>query len=160
VNRYKIGIDDQYDIFILAILQGKNDILWLGTFGDGVIRYNLKTRKKSYITTNEGLINNNVLGLFLINNKLCVSTENGLSIIDTSKLSVKNYSEKDGLQAKGSSQNLIFKDKNNKIYLGGSNSFNSFYLDSIKGASVKPKLEITNFKFLIKKYHQIKQKMS
>jgi len=127
------------------ILDGK-DKIWLGTSSHGLYHYNLDgTLIKSY-TEENGLANNSIRGIMPGNgNDLWISTANGLSYLDLSSQTFKNYSKKDGLQANEFHLQTFLKTGDGEIYLGGYNGFNAFYPGNLEENSFLPPVYITDF---------------
>jgi len=81
---------------------------------------------------------------------LWLSTNNGISKFDPLQETFSNFDIRDGLQ--GNEYNLAscFKDKNGKMYFGGSNGYNVFHPDSINKNLVIPSIVLTDFKIFNK----------
>lgn len=78
--------------------------LYLATENFGVACFNLHTGKLTYITQKNGLYNNNIYSVLVINpNHLWVSSFGGITFLDLSSGKVHNFSEKEGLPS-----NLVY----------------------------------------------------
>ncbi|WP_433901091.1 hybrid sensor histidine kinase/response regulator transcription factor [Sphingobacterium puteale] len=146
-SRYLIGKP------VRAIQLGKNNRLWLGTEGKGLLAFDSKSKKivENY-STNEGLSNNAVLNILEDKTgKLWLSTFNGLSKFDPSTKKFVRYEETDGLQSNEFSYGAALKLKNGHLLFGGNNGFNIFDADSIKLKIYEPALAITSLKINNKK---------
>ncbi|MFT5167938.1 MAG: ligand-binding sensor domain-containing protein [Saprospiraceae bacterium] len=121
---------------VFTILEDKTGVIWFGTIGAGVYRYDpsaepvpsniegLRTGGKSFtnITTKEGLINNK-LGCIYEDKKgnTWFGTKDGISILDseaigTGEISFRNFTTEDGLT--NNNINSIIEDKNGNIWIG------------------------------------------
>ena len=65
---------------IWAIFEDRNGDLWLGTYNNGLGRLNLKTNRFSYLTTSDGLVDNQILSITQDREgNLWIGTPRGLS---------------------------------------------------------------------------------
>ncbi len=107
-------------------------LLWVGTKGKGMDAYD--GQKFHHFTTDDGLPNNMVYGIVIDNsNNLWLSTNKGISQfiparskMNTSKPTIINYVERDGLQYHEFNTGAYFKGGNGTIFLGGIKGFNWF----------------------------------
>lgn len=88
-------------IFYTALLEDHNGILWAGTYWDGLISFDPKTKKRKIFKHTKEILNsisnNAINGIFQDHkNNLWITTVNGLNVYDYEKNEFKNYSIKDG----------------------------------------------------------------
>jgi signal transduction histidine kinase/ligand-binding sensor domain-containing protein len=96
---------------------------WLASYGSGIIQLNDKFKLENIISTGNGMNNAGVYKVFPVNDSLLFSTSNnGLSKINTSSLSVSNYFASDGLHSNAFEEfcGTFYK---GKIYAGGPDGF-------------------------------------
>lgn len=131
----------------ISIMNIENpDSIWIGTQQEGLYLCNQSGQILKHYTTNDGLADNYVCAIVSGNeNEWWISTNNGLSLLNTETQKFTNYSDKDGLPANQFFIQSFLKTKNNKIYLGTSNGFTSFYPDQLKFNTTPPKTYLTNF---------------
>ena len=73
-------------------------------------------------TTSDGIANNTIYGVLVDNNdNVWVSTNKGISQIDTKNNTVNNLSVTDGLQGNEFNGNAAFKSKSGELFFGGIN---------------------------------------
>ena len=83
-----------------------------------------------------------------------MSTNRGVTCFDPLKETFSNYTVEDGLQGFEFNTNAFLKTKDGKIYLGGTNGFNSFYPRDIESNPVKPPVPyLTHFLVNGKEYN-------
>lgn len=120
--------------YLISLFMGKNNLLWISS-NEGIFSFNLVTNETQTFTTDNGLIGNTVyLSLLDRQQRLWVGTASGLSVINTSTLAIKNFTDIDGLQDNEFNYGAGYIDEDNRVYLGGINGFNHFF------ASQLPKL--------------------
>jgi ligand-binding sensor domain-containing protein/DNA-binding CsgD family transcriptional regulator len=123
------------------------DFLWIGTEGDGLIRFNKKTFEVKIYGVKDGLasmvvnsIQMDAKGIFWL------GTNGGLSSFDTNNEIFTNYNFEDGLQSNQFNPNASFFSKDGNMYFGGINGFNVFNPNTIPLNTILPKLAFTEFK--------------
>jgi signal transduction histidine kinase/DNA-binding NarL/FixJ family response regulator len=79
------------DGYLVQDVLSIKDEIWIGTSGEGLIRYNYRTHKKQKITTEAGLPSNYVNSLMYVNGYLWLGTESGLCRLDPKDMSVLTY---------------------------------------------------------------------
>ena len=97
------------------------DALWAGTFGNGLFRIDNGLSENPDITVyseNDGLADNQVYGLLLDGIYLWVTTENGLSRLDTQVGEITSYDTRDGLKSMAFCENSLAKGSDGTIYFG------------------------------------------
>lgn len=74
------------------------DYLLIASKGDGLFRYNLKTKRFNNYSSKDGLLSNNIIDLMQSNNNIWVVTTNGINYFDNpEKIIFKNIDAEDGL---------------------------------------------------------------
>ena len=97
------------------------DTIWAGTYGNGVCRVDDCLGEKPGITfysENDGLADNQVNGLLLDGIYLWITTENGLSRLDTQTGELSSFGIDDGLKSMSFCENSIAKGRDGTIYMG------------------------------------------
>ncbi|MBI9050579.1 MAG: hypothetical protein JEZ00_14255 [Anaerolineaceae bacterium] len=112
---------------VLSILI-KQDTLWLGTFGEGLIAYHPKSEKFQRYTMQDGLPNNVIYGILDDEyGRLWLSTNKGLSCFEPKSKSFVNYEVSDGLQSSEFNSGAYAKGQNGDLLFGGIDGLNRFY---------------------------------
>ena len=114
-------------------------ILWIGTRGNGLIKYNFEGNKAELFTEKNGLCNNTILGIEE-DSKSClwIITNNGLAKFDKGNNKFSNYFIVDGLLSSEFVVGAIYKDVSGIIYAGNikgleiidPNKFKTNYFDA------------------------------
>ncbi len=95
--------------------------LWLGSYGEGVYKVDDWMSEKPVMTVyseKDGLADNQINGLILDGFYLWITTENGLSRLDTQTGELTSYGMNDGLKSMSFCENSIAKGSDGSIYLG------------------------------------------
>ncbi|RSK40258.1 hybrid sensor histidine kinase/response regulator transcription factor [Mangrovimonas spongiae] len=128
------------------------NILWIGTNGKGLIRYDIISNKKELFSTEEGLPDNCIYGiLFDEHNTLWMSTNRGLVKFfyhDKDNVQIENFNTNDGLQSLEFNSNAYYKDDNGVMYFGGLSGVNWFKPETITKNPNRPKTIISKIKVL------------
>ena len=130
-----------------TIVEDVNGFLWLGTFGGGLNRFDVQSKKFTHYRPKDGLADDIIYGILEDEQaRLWLSTNNGLSRFDPATEKFKNYHAEDGLQ--GNEFNAAyFKSADGELFFGGVNGFNRFYPENIKEDNQSP-IVITDFLLL------------
>lgn len=125
------------------------NILWLGTKGGGLNRFDKQTETFSVLTEKDGLPNNVIYGILSDENgNLWMSTNNGISRFNPRTKLFKNFDKKDGLQDNEFNSCAFFKSKSGELFFGGINGFNAFYPSDVKDNPNPPSVVLTDFQIL------------
>jgi len=149
LKHYKAFLSNKDSLSENSILytKSKNGILWIGTFGGGLNKLDIKSDKITRYTVNDGLANNTVYGfLFDESNKIWISTNNGISVLNIKTEKFKNYDIDDGLQSNEFNEGSFYQAADGEMYFGGINGFNSFYPKDLTSDTIVPKIVFTDFK--------------
>jgi signal transduction histidine kinase/ligand-binding sensor domain-containing protein/AraC-like DNA-binding protein len=104
-----------HDILVL------NDIAWVATSGDGLVRYNLKTEEIEQFTTQIGLPSNFLSSIAYSDGFLWLGTENGLCRFEPNSKNVVVYSSIQSLSHISFNRNAQFKLRNGQLAWGTNN---------------------------------------
>ncbi len=136
--------------YIYSILQKDDNNLFLGTAG-GLNIFNLKANNASLFR--ESIIQNSVINSLLQDgDKIWVGTNKGISRIDLSNSSVKNYSEEIGSNI--FNQGAILKTELGNIIAGNRSGFTMFNPNDLKPDTNKPIISFANLKIFNEKSDQ------
>ncbi len=133
---------------VSCMLEDSKNRLWFGTWGGGInllTNYNTSTFK--HFTTNDGLADNIVFGIYEdISGLLWISTYNGLSKFDPDNQTFTNYSYLDGLQSSEFSVGAHSQSKNGELFFGGINGLSYFFPEKVKQTSEQYPIAITRLR--------------
>ena len=97
------------------------DSIWAGTYGSGIYRLDHCQAENPDITVyseEDGLADNQINGLLLDGMYLWVTTENGLSRLDTQTGELTSYGRNDGLKSMSFCENSVAKGRDGTLYIG------------------------------------------
>ncbi len=132
---------------VLSLYEDNKNILWIGTDGGGLNRFDIKNNSFKYFTIEQGLPNNIIYGIVPDNSgNLWLSTNNGICRFNPETAICKNFNVMDGLQANEFNQGAYFRSKDRELFFGGINGFTAFFPDSISDNQYIPPVYVTSFK--------------
>ena len=133
--------------FITSIYDDNNGNYWLGTIGSGLIKWSEKKKNTEIINKTQGLPNDVIYGIVSTGKEsLWVSTNKGLSNINTNNLEVKNYNEVDGLLSNEFNLGAFMLSKTGTIYFGGIYGYTFFNPDHLVSIDKDISVVFTKFK--------------
>ena len=99
-----------------------DSILWIGTFGGGLNRFDQSTNTIRIFDQKEGLADDNVTGILSDEEgNIWASTYNGLSCLRKKEGSIQNFYEDDGLSNNEFNYTSFYKDSQGRLWFGGMN---------------------------------------
>lgn len=124
-------------------------ILWIGTSGGGLNRFDMVRQTFRHYTEEGGLPNNVVYGILPDESgNLWLSTNKGLSRFDRQTETFRNYDVRDGLQSNEFNTGAFFRSESGEMFFGGINGMNYFYPKDIIDNPHPPPVVITGFRIL------------
>jgi len=143
---HEIHFNDSICLNAQSVYADENSNVWIGTIGNGLIKYNSKTSEfKSY--TN--ILKLNVYSIYNIcrddHNYLWLGTDNGLIRYNVLDNSFFKYDKPDGIQGQVFYPLASMKSRDGDLYFGGTNGFSVVKPDKIHFNEVKPTAIISGF---------------
>ncbi|HSD62652.1 MAG TPA: two-component regulator propeller domain-containing protein, partial [Ignavibacteriaceae bacterium] len=133
--------------YIFSIYEDDDGLVWFGTKGGGLNRYDPVADSFTNFTVKDGLPNDVVYGIEPDKNgSLWLSTNKGLSKFNPKTGKFRNYDKNDGLQSNEFSEQAHFVSSRGEIFFGGVNGFNTFFPDEIEDNKYIPPVYLTDFK--------------
>ncbi|NTW26053.1 MAG: hypothetical protein HGA37_15250, partial [Lentimicrobium sp.] len=147
------GIDKQKGDVLLSqdinsFYEDRDGIVWIGTWGGGLSRYHVETRKIKTYTTSDGLPSMSIQGILPDekNKALWLSTFEGISRFNVEDEQFNNYSPEDGIQGRLFADGACLKTSGGFLIFGGNNGITVINPAEIAQNSVPPKVFITDFR--------------
>lgn len=147
------GLSD--DRIVSAYEDGAGN-LWFGTYGGGLNKLpysekNSASPKFENFNMDDGLASNIIYGVLGDkNDNLWLSSDNGLTHLNSEKNIVRNYNADDGLQGNQFFWGAYFKGAGGELFFGGTNGYNSFHPEELKINDHVPPVFITNLQIFNK----------
>ncbi|HRH70822.1 MAG TPA: adenylate/guanylate cyclase domain-containing protein [Flavobacteriales bacterium] len=127
------------------------NVLWIGTNGGGLNRFDVRTEKFKRFTTRQGLPNDVVYGVLSDDQgNLWMSTNKGLARLDPRTNTFRNFNAGSGLQSDEFNRHAYCKDKRGWLYFGGVSGFNYFDPRALEQDSTPVDVRITDIRLLNK----------
>jgi len=121
------GLNNVTNDYFSDVFQSNDNEFWFGTMGDGLFKYNIKTKKSIKYDKSKGLPNNVIYGVEAseVNpGYIWLSTNKGVVALNIKEELFYVFSEKDGLMSNELNLGASFLSKNGEIYFGGIQGFN------------------------------------
>ena len=132
---------------VMGIVEDDRGMLYLGTYGGGLCRFDPNTGIGKTFTEKDGLSNDVIYGLILDDdNYLWLSTNFGLSRFNLMGETFRNFTEADGLQSNEFNIEAYYRNADGRMYFGGINGYNAFYAEEIRANEKPPRMVITDIK--------------
>ena len=131
---------------VSVIFEDTRGILWIGTSGGGLNKFDRQTEKFTRLKETDGLANNAISGILEDDQgNLWLSTRRGLSRFNPDTEMFRNYFAEDGLKGDEFQQGAYIKSNAGEMFFGGTDGFNRFHPDSIIDNTIIPQIVITDF---------------
>ena len=131
---------------LLSLHYDPDSILWIGTFGGGLNRFDETTNTVRIYDQKEGLANDNVTGILSDDQgNIWASTYNGLSCLRMKEGSIQNFYEEDGLSNNEFNYTSFYKDHKGRLWFGGMNGVQYFNPLDILEQRPNPPMSFTGF---------------
>nr|WP_321452652.1 two-component regulator propeller domain-containing protein [uncultured Carboxylicivirga sp.] len=136
---------------VKTIFKDINDTIWIGTSGGGINKVTYDKNKKilfKHITTHHGLINDVVQGISQdIDQNLWITTEDGISILNTKNNQFENYDLSNKWQDNLFCESAIYCSHNNQMLMGSYNGLYTISHDDIEQEKVtNSKISLTEIR--------------
>lgn len=146
---FRFSADDPGSIsgnVIISIFEDSRNRIWLGTYKNGLNLYRQDTHSFSRFTERNGLPGNNIFGILEDQQKLWLSTNNGICSFDPETGSVRAYNSKDGIGGNEFSTGAYCKAGDGQLIFGGTHGLTSFYPRSFSPSNYVPPVIFTDFR--------------
>lgn len=152
-DQLKFSNRSQESKTIFSIYEDEQRVLWLGSLGDGLIRFDVEHHRMKKYTEEDGLPNNVVYAIVADSkNTLWLSTNKGLSRFDPATGKFKNYDVTDGLPSNEFNSGAKLRTRTNEVYFGGIEGVVHFDPQHIRENTSIPSVVISKFKVFDKEY--------
>ncbi len=134
-------------IFCLLNDPKDTNILWVGTNGGGLDRFDKRTGLFTQFSTADGLPNNVIYGLLADDDgQLWMSTNKGIACFDPLTHAVRSFDASDGLQGDEFNRYAFCRAADGTLYFGGVNGFNYFRPEELRPDTLPAVVHITDIK--------------
>ena len=131
--------------YTIRCLYIENNIIWVATQTNGVVKYNIINEETELIDTSDGLSDNTVYSILKGDeNELWIGTFNGLSRYAIDQNQFLNYYEYNGLANNEFNSSSQLKASNGDLYFGGQNGISVVDLNKFKSDSTSYKLNVSS----------------
>jgi signal transduction histidine kinase/DNA-binding response OmpR family regulator len=132
---------------IASIFEDISGDLWIGTFGNGLCRYDVSNDSVNWFNLNNGLVHETVYSIVQDNSgDLWIGGNEGLTKLSNNHRTFTNFNKKDGLLSNNFNFNSVLKSSENVLYFGNSKGINFFDPDEIVYNQIKPRVYLTDLR--------------
>ncbi len=134
-------------LLCLAVDPYKSGVLWIGTAGGGLVRYDTGTGNFQTFTDRNNLPDNTVYSLITDRQKfLWVGTDKGLVRMDTRSFQMRRFTRADGLQDDEFGHTLALQLPDNRLAFGGRTGITLVDPASLKENNVEPPVVLSGLR--------------
>lgn len=120
--------------------------LWIAT-EKGLLAFDRANRTYRLYDEKEGLVNSYIYGVVTApDGNVFMSTNHGISSLDTKTGHIRNFDLSDGLQGYEFNGNAFFQASSGECFFGGVKGLNYFYPRQFRTLSYQPRIHFFNFK--------------
>jgi signal transduction histidine kinase/ligand-binding sensor domain-containing protein len=128
----------------------ENDIFYLATYGQGLVKWNRKTGEIKQYKRDAGFLNLFLTGIYADDfGNLWIATEKGLVKFDKDTENIRVYLKSEGINHNEFNRASHFQASDGKIYFGGLNGYTTFYPKDLLTLNEK------SSNFVITKYQEL-----
>ncbi len=132
---------------VRTIYQDSEGVYWFGTYGGGLNRFDMATNTFTLYNEKNGLSGDMVQGILEDEyGYLWVSTNNGITRLNTKNGQCEQFDIMDGLQGNNFNSNACIKTSDGTLYFGGNNGITYFKPGDIQKNQKPPEVYISNLK--------------
>lgn len=144
--------NSNYPYHVNSLTLDSHGNIWAGTYYNGINVYNASGKKIASYTQENGLPDNNVLGILEDKgtNSFWISTANGLARFSPTTQRFTIYTEADGIAGNVFNNNAFYKSSSGMFFFGGFNGLSAFYPGQIQENTTVPAVTITDLKLFNK----------
>jgi signal transduction histidine kinase/AraC-like DNA-binding protein/AmiR/NasT family two-component response regulator len=145
------SINSEQINYIFESEDDNSNVLWIGTSGGGLNRFERKTEIFSHFTVDDGLPDNVIYGILEDDHRnLWLSTDNGLSRFNPDTKLFRNFDVNDGLLGNQFNPGACSKNINGEMLFGSTKGLIAFHPDSLIDNPHIPNIVITDFQLFNK----------
>lgn len=127
-SKFKLPLED-----IFTIYEDREKNFWIGTNGNGLVKWNRVTGKTEVFTMEQGLSSNVIYGILgeqkegNNSDNLWMSSTYGLMCFNTGNYNINTYTQKDGIAFNEFNRISFHRGQSGKFYFGGINGVTGFF---------------------------------
>lgn len=128
----------------LAIDQ--DNVIWFGSYNNGLIAYDIKKKTFRHFTRGDGLPDNNVASLIIVNNKLWIAGFTGIACLDLKTSQIVSFGKEDGFpdQPVVNGARFFYDEKQRQLYIAFSTIIARFNPDEVMQTKAPPHVFFEN----------------
>lgn len=138
--------------YTLSFLEDKQGQYWLSTFDKGLAKYSIEKGAVAYYKDDASMSHNQFLGILEdANQRLWISTSNGLLRFDPKNQTFLRFNKKDGMVNGNFNYGAAYKAANGDLFFGGISGFTHFNPSELIVSSKRMPLVFTELRVMNRK---------
>ena len=127
-----------------SVAVDRQNTIWFNSNDNGLIGYDVAKKTFRHFTRSNGLPDNNVISMTVIDNKLWIACYSGIACLDLLTNEIKTFGKADGLPVSNipKAARFFFDQDDHKLYIGYSNALVRFDPDALLQNNKPPQLFI------------------
>ena len=132
---------------IYSLTEDENEHIWIGTFDNGLYKFDQYNNVFEHYTSADGLPSNTILGVMEANNKeLWVSTNDGLCVYNPAQKTFSKYGHPSIIDNSEYNYNAYYKTTDGSMLFGGVNGYTQFSPELLSHNTYVPPIVLTLLK--------------
>ena len=124
----------------------QQNVLWFNSNNNGLIGYDIAKKTFRHFTRSNGLPDNNIITMIVIDNKLWIACYSGIACLDLLTAEIKTFGKADGFPVSNilKGARFFFDPEEHSIYIGYSNAIVRFDPNKLLQKQKPPQLFVEN----------------
>ena len=141
-----VSLNDSLYLYGRSLCQDASGNIWIGTTGNGLVRYNPETKKHTVFPEIYDRGINTIYSMsYDDNGHLWLGTDNGIVLYNIATNQFRTFERQDGGQGRGYYPLSNMKAANGDLYFGGTNGFTIINTTQINENTYRPRVMISDF---------------
>ncbi|MCP4215424.1 MAG: response regulator, partial [bacterium] len=125
---------------------GRKNIIWMGTWGGGLNKFDIETKRFSHYSRNEGLQSSLISGILVDGKRnFWLSSPSGISRFSPDTEEVTNYEVRVGNSINAYNGGAYCRTLDGEMLFGGLTGYTSFFPENVRDNSHLPAIVLTSF---------------
>jgi len=131
---------------INSLTVDKQNIIWFNSNDNGLIGYDITKKTFHHLTRSNGLPDNNIISMIVVDNKLWIACYSGIACLDLRTMEIKTFGKADGFPVSNvmKGARFFYDEDEQKLYVGYSNAIVRFEPNTLLSKKKTPQVFVEN----------------